>query len=246
MRRSNTSLFKPSRTIFYSIPKGERKFDFKTPCVDLTGSTSKHFFHTVSSPREQKIFRNIKVFPQPPSARTLNPSLSPESRNLGKKTFYHAPSIKTSYSFYRRTHSRKNNPKRNYSCIEFSPLITKKKERTLSPTQKYKNEADFNSQISTLPYGSKREGKDVERGVSPKTTTAYSIKINQLYKTKVNCLPGCEKIPKGLSCKNNYFLTSHVKGQNSKSRNKIFNTIHEQCVKTAYKYYRNRSQITIS
>lgn len=179
--------------------------------------------------------------------------------------------------------ARARNTKRIYPQKYKSSLDFDNKTNTqtsyLSPNKasSSKNKYDYQSQIVTLPGGAMRSVSDIcddARPLSPRINTAYSIKINQLYKSKINCLPGTENHiinPKpnkhyyrnesslfytnsgnsitNLFKRNNTFNVSYaisLKKQNPSSRNKIFNIVHQEKVVTNYKYYKNKSQITLS
>ena len=180
--------------------------------------------------------------------------------------------------------SRTKNTKRIYpqkykSSLDFDSK-TNAQTSYLSPNKvsSSKNKYDHQSQSVTLPGGAMRNVSDIcddSKPLSPRINTAYSIKINQLYKSKINCLPGTENqiiTPKpnnhcyknesnslfytnsgnsitNLFKRNNTFNVSSaisLKKQNPSSRNQIFNIVHQEKIVTNYKYYKNKSQITLS
>ena len=112
------------------------------------------------------------------------------------------------------------------------------------------------------------------RPLSPRLGTAYSLKMNQLYKSKINCLPGTEKNTEKEPLNTHHYKNKSdaifynkgsrnqdnittiykrnvnsfnvsLKKQNPSSRNQIFNVIHQEKIVTAYKYYKNKSQINL-
>ncbi len=153
-----------------------------------------------------------------------------------------------------------------------------------------KRQYDYNSEIINLPGTYKRDIKDIHDDIftiyKKKKGTAFGIKNQQLYQSKIKCLNGKGidgNIPnmkkKILSIntdnintnnyiysnrKNHNYLTSvsqkdfgnyntcnngvsgNYKKQNLPFKNEIFRVIHQQPLKTKYKYnYKNLSQITI-
>ena len=135
-----------------------------------------------------------------------------------------------------------------------------------------------------MPGPIKRENKDIKDDIftlyNKRKGTAYGIKNQQLYQSRVNCLNGNGndfKIPNMKkshlnintdSLNNNFnninheknltFITNfsqkdmnnisgNYKKQFNKSRNEIFNILHQEPLKTKYKYsYKNMSQFTLS
>ena len=188
--------------------------------------------------------------------------------------------IKTAFSTYNNNLLKHNNrkvfPQKYKSSIEFdSNSYIKTTYNSMNRTTK--NQYDYKTQIVTLPGGIKREDSEIKddiRPLSPKLGTAYSLKMNQLYKSKINCLPGTEKNtekePKNIHMyknkSNSLFYNKgsrnedniqtiykrnvnsfnvSLKKQIPASRNQIFNVIHQEKLVTTYKYYKNKSQINI-
>jgi hypothetical protein len=208
----------------------------------------------------------------------LRPELSPDYIYNKKKSFilnnYNTP--------LRRNSSKKTFSQKNKSNIEFNDFST-----FIEPIKRndcLKIQYDHNSEIINLPGPIKRENKDIKDDIftlyNKRKGTAYGIKNQQLYQSRVNCLNGNGndfKIPNMKkshlnintdSLNNNFnninheknltFITNfsqkdmnnisgNYKKQFNKSRNEIFNILHQEPLKTKYKYsYKNMSQFTLS
>lgn len=190
----------------------------------------------------------------PNSSRTLHPELNVE------------PSLKESKSCYFTNTSNKDHIKSFLSTYTENAVRTK--TRRVFP-QKYSNtkifdssesyanistsfrkgnnsktKYDYNSQIVTLPGGSMRNVLDIKDDKDKKPTklnTAYSIKITQLYKSKINCLP-CT----GRQCETERKNSRRYKNESNDIFNKKSSNSRNDVISTIYRKNNNVNSFNVS